>query len=590
MKKILLFIVAFVVLLPGLAQAEAKQLPSGIGYDQIGQKIEEYYKENEATSAAMETAVFDKDTTIYRGNFGYMDKEKGLKADEETVFEWGSITKLTVWVSAMQLWEECRLDLEADIRTYLPKDFLKNLTYDKAITMLDLMNHQAGFDNKNLYQRGNKDLGQTLQLYPPRQIFEPGTVTAYSNYSTGLAAYVVERISGQSFADYAHQHIFQPLGMDRTAMLPDLSDNAYVQAKRREIKSYYGNGELQGEAPFALDLYPAGKATGTLSDLQKFAQALLGREKLFKRPETWTSLYTASLTYPGTDETEVAHGFWSYAIENVGNRAHQGGTPGFSSLLSLDLKSGTGLVIMVNQSSDSHYTNGLLQEMVFGSYKKANQSTFDKLEPGFYRMALSYHHGPLSLFSLLPSYTAYVDRKSQDFGLQTTFWTNGSSMGRPKIAALGNDALKLTTVEVLTDYGIFALLVLAMIYALLSLLGSLISSLYHWIGKKPFRPAPIAWKLWQILTCGLMAAFAVNLYLLAAAGMRNQFNVFQQQFYLGFAVLGLGLVASQLYLVFAGRSFQLSRGSKILTVLTSLSALAVLVNIFYWSLYQFWIF
>ena len=59
----------------------------------------------------METAVFDTNGTIYRGNFGYIDKEKQTKADDSTIFEWGSITKLTVWISVMQLWEEGKLIL-----------------------------------------------------------------------------------------------------------------------------------------------------------------------------------------------------------------------------------------------------------------------------------------------------------------------------------------------------------------------------------------------------------------------------------------------------------------------------------------------
>jgi beta-lactamase len=120
-------------------------LPSSTPYDQIGQKIEDYYKE-ERTSAGLATTVFDKDgNTLYQNNFGYMDKEKKLAVDDKSVFEWGSTTKITVWVSIMQLWEEGKINLKTDIKEYLPKDFLTNLKYDKPITMLDLMDYQAGF-------------------------------------------------------------------------------------------------------------------------------------------------------------------------------------------------------------------------------------------------------------------------------------------------------------------------------------------------------------------------------------------------------------------------------------------------------------
>ena len=134
------------------AYADQQKLPSGTSYDQIGQKIENYYQEHEKTSAGLATSVFDKDgNTLYQNNFGYMDKEKKLAVDDNSVFEWGSTTKIMVWVSVMQLWEEGKLDLNADIKEYLPKDFLTNLKYDKPITMLDLMNHQAGFEDYPLY-------------------------------------------------------------------------------------------------------------------------------------------------------------------------------------------------------------------------------------------------------------------------------------------------------------------------------------------------------------------------------------------------------------------------------------------------------
>ena len=113
----------------GVAQvrADEQKLPSGTSYDQIGQKIEDYYQKNEKTSAGLTTSIFDKDgQTIYQNNFGYVDKEKKWAVDDNSVFEWGSVTKLTVWVSVMQLWEEGKIDLKTDIKEYLPKDFLKS--------------------------------------------------------------------------------------------------------------------------------------------------------------------------------------------------------------------------------------------------------------------------------------------------------------------------------------------------------------------------------------------------------------------------------------------------------------------------------
>ena len=73
----------------GHAYADEQKLPSGTPYDQIGQKIEDYYKEHEKNSAGMATTVIDKDgQTIYQNNFGYMDKENKQAVDDNPVFEW----------------------------------------------------------------------------------------------------------------------------------------------------------------------------------------------------------------------------------------------------------------------------------------------------------------------------------------------------------------------------------------------------------------------------------------------------------------------------------------------------------------------
>jgi CubicO group peptidase (beta-lactamase class C family) len=69
-------------------------------------------------------------------------------------------------------------------------------------------------------------------------VHKPGKVVAYSNWGSALAAYIVERVSGQSFDEYVHEHIFAPLGMEHTALNATLSDNEWVAKKHAEQKYY----------------------------------------------------------------------------------------------------------------------------------------------------------------------------------------------------------------------------------------------------------------------------------------------------------------------------------------------------------------
>ena len=569
---------------PATALAEEQKLPSGTERDKIGQKIQDYVKEHEKTTAGMATAVFDKEGTIYQGNFGFMDKEKGLQTDDNSVFEWGSVTKLTVWVSVMQLWEEGKINLEEDIRTYLPEGFLRNLRYDKPITMLNLMNHQSGFDEAPLYMQGDKSLEDLLLQYQPIQSFEPGTTTAYSNYSTGLAAYIVERISRQSFVDYAHKHIFKPLGMERTAIAQDLSDNAYVQAKRKQVKGYAADGSLLGDALYEVGLYPVGRATGTLSDLQKFAQALLSRKTLFARSETWDKLYTGTSYYPGTDIVRNAHGFWAseFAVTVLG---HGGNTNGFSSFLRLDLKNGIGQVIMTNQGLEEIY-NGGMPELIFGKRPTASAETQKKFEPGYYQILRNFNQGPLSLYQLFPGNMLHMKKPSSE-RMDHLFWTiYKSGNGKTRIATPVSDLERL---PVWTKFGLIALAALSLVYALVNLLMRLALVLYRLAFGKVKSKQNRAWKWWHILTTAGVVTVACNLLLLLLSFNATDLSIISQWRYMVFAGLGLFLAGCAVYPLFSKAQKGLRKGRLFLTVLTSLSALAIVANILYWSLYQWWV-
>lgn len=590
MKNSILMILTILTLglfQPATALADSQKLPSGTERSQIGQKIQDYVKEHEKTTAGMATAVFDRDGTIYQGNFGYMDKEKGIKADDNSVFEWGSVTKLTVWISVMQLWEQGKINLEEDIRTYLPEGFLKNLRYDKPITMLNLMNHQSGFDEAPLYMQGGKSLEDLLLQYQPAQSFEPGTTIAYSNYSTGLAAYIVERISGQSFVDYTHEHIFQPLDMERTAIAQDLSDNAYVQAKRKEVKGYATDGSLLGDALYEVGLYPVGRATGTLSDFQKFAQALLSRKTLFTRSETWTTLYSTTATYPNTDIVRNAHGFWAskFGVTVLG---HGGNTNGFSSYLLLDLKDGIGQVIMTNQGLEEIY-NGGMPELIFGKRPTASAETQKKFEPGYYQILRNFNQGPLSLYQLFPGNMLHMKKPSSE-RMDHLFWTiYKSGNGKTRIATPVSDLERLPDWEIWTKFGLIALAALSLVYALVNLLMRLALVLYRLAFGKVKSKQNRAWKWWHILTTAGVVTVACNLLLLLLSFNATDLSIISQWRYMVFAGLGLFLAGCAVYPLFSKAQKGLRKGRLFLTVLTSLSALAIVANILYWSLYQWWV-
>ncbi len=399
---------------------------------ELEEAVTEYTKG--AVFASCQTALFDKNEILYTGRFGYSDIENKIIADENSVYDWGSVSKTLVWVSMMQLYEQGKLDLNEDIRTYLPDGFLTKLKYDEPITVLNLMNHQCGWEEVNeVIETSDKDsilpLYEVLGKSEPNQIFRPGEITGYSNWGAALGGYIVECIAGESYADYVHEHIFDVLGMEHTSISPDHSDTPWVAEQYKKMKAYKINN-IYGEqvmVPIAEKLYimpyPAGAAAGTIDDFALYGKALISDEcPLFEKQETLELMFSPSSYYGDTELVQNCHGFWTsfYSATLLG---HNGATHTGTANLLFDRESGTGCAVLVNQYGESYFTQGI-PAMLFGSSEdnpslSENKGGNDIDISGNYIVSRSVLTG----ISAIPSYISPYKIKKSDDG---TFTLNDS--------------------------------------------------------------------------------------------------------------------------------------------------------------------
>ena len=565
------------------AAVEKQALPSGILYEEIGTEIETFVSEHEATTAGMSVSVFEAEDTIYSGYLGYADRETGLTMQEDTVVEWGSATKLLVWVSVMQLWEQGKINLETDIREYLPEDFLTNVRYDTPITMLHLMNHNAGFQEvyADLFVgeiEAVVSLEESLQAHMPEQIYEPGTVTAYSNWGVALAGYIVERVSGVSFADYVHQHIFEPLGMEHSAVSATLEDNIWVQQKRKELQCYTTDGVLLEDSFYYITLYPAGMCTSTLADFEAFGKALLNEEALlFQSRETWEMLFTPSAYLGDSDIPSNYHGFWMlpYGVETIG---HGGNTAGCSSYLLLDLESGIGVVVMTNQSNESVY-NMEMMELIFGKYVTEDYFPQGRENPeGIYRPARTVRSGPFKLMSLTYAFD-FGEEEAEDF------WATGSSGDVEKICFGYGDYVRIPVWEFVLELALVILWVVSLAFAVFSLLIKGIRKLVCICRKKKCEIPMGKWSavaaFVQIGNILLLVWMAIQAFSYAVAGSYMWcFGVF--------GVLALVMLGLAVYGVCRLRKVSMTRKRRFYNVTTVVLLMSSFMNILYWNLFMGW--
>ncbi len=312
----------------------AWRTPSGIPSTEIASRINELVAKHIGVTTPGAVIVIVKDGGIdFSKGYGYADVENRIEVDPATtVFEYGSISKLFVYATFMRLAEVGLLDLNADIRSFLPEGFLKRLRYDAPITFYHVMDHTAGFEDYlfdlvHAFPNKFPSLEQALLNSQPAQVYRPGTVSAYSNYAVALAAYIAQQLIGKEFFAYLRDTIFTPLAMHHTSAHPLLADHpAMLQQK---AIGYDSRPAMRFKKGFwsHIPLYPAGAVNGTAEDLARFAIALMppdGEESpLFQKRDTLDTMLSRS---PVSSELSgFAHGF-ILSKDNRGALGHGGNT------------------------------------------------------------------------------------------------------------------------------------------------------------------------------------------------------------------------------------------------------------------------
>ncbi len=169
-------------------------------------------------AGAVVTVVHDGRVLFTRG-YGLADIDRGITVEgETTLFRPGSVSKMFTWAALLQQVELGRVDLDADVNTYL--DFTIPPFQGQPTRVRDLLSHTPGMSDVSGITAPTLDklapYGEWLKANVPERRWPAGTEIAYSNFGAALAGYIVERVSGEPFAVYAERHIFAPLGMNST--------------------------------------------------------------------------------------------------------------------------------------------------------------------------------------------------------------------------------------------------------------------------------------------------------------------------------------------------------------------------------------
>ncbi|MEB1530359.1 serine hydrolase domain-containing protein [Xanthomonas sp. WHRI 7945] len=327
-----------------------------------------YALESGDIAGAVVVVVKDGQVLLQKG-YGYSDLDKRTLVDPAgTLFRPGSVSKLFTWTAVMQLVEQGKLDLDADVNRYI--DFKIPPRDGKPMTLRQIMTHTTGLEEQI---RGliSSDADQIVPLdaalkrWVPERIHVPGATPAYSNYATALAGYIVQRVSGEPFDAYIARHIFQPLGMAHSSFAQPLPPALLAKMSKGYDKASDGKPK---DYEF-ISLAPAGSLAATGTDMGRFMIAHLqdgayGDARILGA-DTARKMHSTAQASVGP-LSRMMLGFYESTVNGHRAIAHGGDTMWFHSDLQLFLDDGIGIFVSMNSSGRDGATGHIRGALVRG--------------------------------------------------------------------------------------------------------------------------------------------------------------------------------------------------------------------------------
>ncbi|WP_163866052.1 serine hydrolase domain-containing protein [Myxococcus eversor] len=259
--------------------------------------------------------------------YGLRDMAKRLPATPRTTYRMASVTKSFTAVAVLQLVEQGKLDLDADIHTLVPGYPAKQWT----VTVKDLLGHLSGVPTYDGVASSNNvkpvSTLEAISAFSEKPLaFEPRTRYLYSTWGYNLLGAAVEAASGKSYRDYLREHVFQPSGMEHADL-----DVTATRDEHQAVGYRVKDGVLKPSR--FLDVssrFGGGGTRATVGDMLGFGRAVLAHRLVTR--DTMGKMQASMATSDGR-LTDYGMGFATYPLRGHYLVAHAGGQPETTTLL-----------------------------------------------------------------------------------------------------------------------------------------------------------------------------------------------------------------------------------------------------------------
>jgi CubicO group peptidase (beta-lactamase class C family) len=314
---------AVVLLSIGLYRAQAPPAPTA-SVDAV------FARWNSATPGCA-VGVGVKGRPVLERAYGMADLEREVENAPDTIFEAGSVSKQFTAAAVLLLARDGKLSIDDPVRKYVPE--LPD--YGVPLTIRHMLTHTSGLRDWGSVA-GIAGWPRTTRAHTHAHVLEivsrqkalnftPGTAYSYSNTGYNLAAVIVSRVSGQSFADFSRDRIFKPLGMTRTSWRDD-----FTRIVKHRAIAYDSQADgYHEDMPFE-NVHGNGGLLTTVGDLLRWNEN-------FVSPKVGDAAFVAEQQVPGrfTDGRPHTYAFGLTVGQYRGVRevSHSGSTAGYRAFL-----------------------------------------------------------------------------------------------------------------------------------------------------------------------------------------------------------------------------------------------------------------
>ncbi|MCE6991452.1 serine hydrolase [Dyadobacter sp. CY323] len=306
----------------------------------------------ETGTPAVGLAMVQGDSVLLVTGMGKADLGKNRDADENTMFRIGSVSKMFASLAILKLQEEGRVSLKDKVRDLAPDVAFVNPWEDDAPVRVEhLLEHTTGWDDLHLADYALNDpelsLKQGLDYHPHSRTsrWMPGTRMSYSNSGPPVAAYIIEKITGQTFEHYIQEHFFSPMGMETmTYFATDLY-------KRSGATLYLEN---KPQKYWNISVRPSGSINASAKDMARMLGFFIQRGRVdslrILSEKSLERMEMSATTIGAKQGLEYGYGLSNYSspYKSYVYRSHGGGVNGGLTDFSYLPDHRAGYAIMIN--------------------------------------------------------------------------------------------------------------------------------------------------------------------------------------------------------------------------------------------------